>query len=526
MNALVRVSLPVLALAALLAGAPRAIAEKDFDALRREFPGVVGADGDSAARVAAVKEVAALGTADAAKLLVVGLAALDTRCDAERTAFEKLLRNFEEVNVPLDVMKDDFKTRTEMQNRIMAAEARQRQDRVVYDAFRDALAGLRDGAALAAANTAARKEKSWMLREVVAEGTAANAGSSTALELSLRWSREKDSRLRAASLRGWKGRKEPEIVAEAEKALADGDWPVRLAAAQALAAVAEPRVLRPLIEALGREDGRLRDDLRDLLRGLTGMNFDADPQTWQQWYNDNRDVLEGEGPKSALFGAFKAKGGEPEKKSVYGIESRSRRIVFIIDTSGSMKDPLATDAGKGTATGLTAEEEEERRSSKIEIAKRELKRAIRGLEADARFNIISYGTHVIRWKKEMVKADMPTKNEAYAFVRDMQAAGGTYTYGALQEAFHIGGLGVTDKNYDPTVDTIYLISDGAPTDNDMDRPQYIDPQIILDGVREWNRIGRVVIHAVAVDSKAAGGRFVDFMKKLAAENGGQYTQRE
>ena len=217
------------------------------------------------------------------------------------------------------------------------------------------------------------------------------------------------------------------------------------------------------------------------------------------------------------------KGPAPEKKSVYGIESRSRRILFIIDTSGSMKEKIAQ--AKGTITGPDADSDE-LNMTKIEIAKKHLRNSIRALEPEASFNIISFGTHVIRWKEQMVKGDMTTKNEAYTFVRDMEAAGGTWAYGALQEAFRLGGMGILDKHYDPVVDTVYFISDGAPTNNDMDKPEFQDPEEILAAVREWNRLGKMVIHAVAIDPKAGGGTFIGFMKKLAAENGGQYAQKD
>ena len=225
-----------------------------------------------------------------------------------------------------------------------------------------------------------------------------------------------------------------------------------------------------------------------------------------------------------FFGAFKGRTAPPDKKSVYGIESRSRRILFIIDVSGSMKEILKSS--KGTPTGLNPEDYEELNATKIDIAKKELKRAVKSIEVDAWFNIIAFSTNIVLWKEKMVRGDMSTKNEAFAFVSDMEAAGGTWAYGAFQEAFRIGGIGVLDKNYDPAVDTIYFISDGAPTDNDMDKPQLQDPEVVLAAVHEWNKVGKMVIHTVAIDPRAGGSTFIDFMKKLAHQNGGEYTQRE
>ena len=477
---------------------------------------------DAASRVRLVALVAGYDNPAGAKLLVAGLAALVDRVDRDYEAFQELRKQYAEVNVVADVKKDDYKTRTELQNRLMEEEARQQEDSKVLDAFREAMAKFQDAKAVSSLSADARKLKSWRSREVAAEGIAANpAGTESAIRLA---QQEKDERVTAAVLRGLRGRATEPVFAFAKESLKAESWPVRLEAALTLEKVNQPRILIPLIEAMSREDGRLRDDIRDVLRRLTSQNFDAEPDQWRLWYIDNREELEGPGPATALFGAFKSKSPAPEKKSVYGIESRSRKILFIIDSSGSMRERITK--AKGTATGLSADELEEMDMTKIDLAKRELKRAIRGLEPEAQFNIIMFASHVVRWKEKMVKGDMATKNEAYAFVRDLEAAGGTWAYGALQEAFTVAGMGALDKYYDPAMDTVYFISDGAPTNNDMNKPEAVDPETVLSAVREWNRLGKVKLHAVAIDPRAAGGRFVDFMKKLAAQNGGQYTQRE
>jgi hypothetical protein len=71
------------------------------------------------------------------------------------------------------------------------------------------------------------------------------------------------------------------------------------------------------------------------------------------------------------------------------------------------------------------------------------------------------------------------------------------------------------------VDTIILMSDGAATDNSFPKSNLMDPEVILQHVREWNPHKRIVIHTIAVDMVEG----VEFMKKLAAENGGTYLDR-
>jgi hypothetical protein len=492
-----------------------------FGDLVRDFPPKVSAHGEPSGRAALVVRLAGFDNPDGAKLLVAGLAALVDRLDRDLVAYESLRKKYEEVNSPLDLAKDDFKTRTELQNRLAEEDQKQRDDAKVLDAFRGALGKYKEAPAISTLTAEIRRLKAWRAREVAAEGLAANAAG---MEAAIRMGREKDDRLASAVLRGLRGRKEDPVFDFAKDCLKSESWPTRLEAVLTLEKMNQPRILPPLIEALGREEGRLRDDVRDALRRITSQNFDADPEPWRMWWVENKKELEGDNPTTALFGTLKGRKPLPEKKSVYGIETRSRKILFIIDTSGSMKEPITQ--AKGTPTDLTGEQLEDMNLTKIERAKKELKKAIRVVEPDATFNIISFGTHVVPWKEKAVAGDMTTKNEAYAFVRDLEPAGGTWAYGAFQEAFRMAGMGALDKYYDPAVDTIYFISDGAPTNNDMDKPEAIDPETLLAAVREWNRLGKLRIHAIAIDPRAGGGKFIQFMKKLAAQNEGEYKECE
>ena len=56
----------------------------------------------------------------------------------------------------------------------------------------------------------------------------------------------------------------------------------------------------------------------------------------------------------------------------------------------------------------------------------------------------------------------------------------------------------------------------------MDDAQPMDPEIILEAVRQWNRDAGIVIHTIAVDTEPIG---TYFLKQLAAQNGGQFVER-
>ena len=136
------------------------------------------------------------------------------------------------------------------------------------------------------------------------------------------------------------------------------------------------------------------------------------------------------------------------------------------------------------------------------------------------FDIISFNHAVIEWKPKMVPATEANKTEAKAWFRDTKPSGSTYVDGALRLAFSMAGMGAYDKAYPGVgVDTILLLSDGAPTDNTLPVSNNMDPEEILKHVAEWNPQHRIVIHCVGIDNVVQG---IEFMKKLAAQNGGTY----
>ncbi|MFQ5845318.1 MAG: hypothetical protein ACE5JG_10070, partial [Planctomycetota bacterium] len=128
-----------------------------------------------------------------------------------------------------------------------------------------------------------------------------------------------------------------------------------------------------------------------------------------------------------------------------------------------------------------------------------------------------------RLSPKMVKATLKQKKAAVQEVDRVRAVGPTYTLGALREAFNIArGLGpAVTTGKESLVDTIFLLSDGAPTDHKYEGAKLMDPEIILEAVRGWNKDLRLTIHTIAVD-------VMDnyFLRTLAAENGGEFVERK
>ncbi|MCZ6691330.1 MAG: HEAT repeat domain-containing protein [Planctomycetota bacterium] len=274
-----------------------------------------------------------------------------------------------------------------------------------------------------------------------------------------------------------------EAVEAGRDALRDKAWPVRAAAIELLRDSKNRSAVEPLIAALEMK-GRLGEDAYQALMRLTGMDLPPEADLWLRWWALQEDSF-----RPAESGP---KGDSPRKTRTalryHGVPVVSRRIAFILDRSGSMRDPLEK-GGRGT---------------KFEFARKELSRVIDELPEKALFNIYFYSDEVSSWKKRATPAHRQSRLEARSFLDRQRAKGYTNLYGAL-----VAGLD------DLEVDTIYLLSDGGPSRGDV-----IFTERILHRVGRRNRIRRVVIHTI--DTGSSRWHQAYLLKELAKGSGGRY----
>jgi hypothetical protein len=309
----------------------------------------------------------------------------------------------------------------------------------------------------------------------------------------------------------------------------DPDWGVQLVAARIIGARELGKGIPALIRALSTSTPRVAEQVVESLRKLTGENIEPYPEPWAKWWEDNRSKW---GEDGRPLAPLKAAPRPPGEATFYGLKVRSNRVLYIIDTSLSMKEEKkgsvtpAVPAPKGAVTGEAKEKpapEPQVKFSgpKIEIAKQELRRSLKMLPKESFFNIISFNHSVVAWQQKMLPATEANKELAYAWIRDMTPAGSTFIDGALRMGFKLAGMGSFDRAYpEVALDTIILLSDGAPTDNAFPESKPMNPDEILDHVKDWNSQRRIVIHCVGIDVIVQG---IDFLKKLAAQNGGTYV---
>ena len=137
---------------------------------------------------------------------------------------------------------------------------------------------------------------------------------------------------------------------------------------------------------------------------------------------------------------------------------------------------------------------------RIDLARSELKRAVRALQPGTFFNIVKFNGTPASWNKKPVKLSKKSVKNALRFADGLGPSGGTNIFDSLEMVLKAGN-----------VDTIYLLSDGAPTAG-----RVIEPQRILEEIKRLNEESQVTIHTIALGFSSS------FMAELAAQNKGKH----
>jgi HEAT repeat protein/Mg-chelatase subunit ChlD len=301
--------------------------------------------------------------------------------------------------------------------------------------------------------------------------------------------------VRNSALEALGKRKDESHLAVVLAALDHPSWTTRLTAARALEELHVADGVGALCARIGKEEGRMVGELADILWRMTAQPFRSDGAAWARWWaaegadfrfptpeelrqrQQERD-LRADKQVSRSFRGVKV------ESRFFGLRITSHNVAFVVDVSGSMEERLP-----GAETG-----------TRMQAARRELMACIEALEGGTRFNILPFANSVTPWMKSAVECTEETFAEAQEFLEGLGALGGTNIHAGLELAFE-----------DPSVDTVYFLSDGEPSVGDI-----VDPAAIRETVGRWNEQRGVVIHTIAI-----GERF-PLLEWLAADSGGTY----
>ena len=304
-------------------------------------------------------------------------------------------------------------------------------------------------------------------------------------------SEDLDQRNTALAELGRLGRRDNELFLEK---LSDPNWSTRLIALGALERLRDPLVVGPIIEQMKEEQGRMSIEFGEALFRLTGQPFGARASAWAAWFGsiqveDLRIIPEDE-LDDLVAASEERKLRQISSAAFFGVRIESQRVLFIIDVSGSMNEPM-----RARYVG-------ELGPPRIDVAKEELVKAVQSLDPGALFNIVAFSGGVDSWLEDgVVGTDDYSREDAQVYIERLGAAGGTNLYGSLEFAFE-----------DPDVDTIFLLSDGEPSVGDV-----IDPQLIREAIAERNETRGVVINTIAI------GADLEVLEWLAEDSGGTHV---
>lgn len=358
----------------------------------------------------------------------------------------------------------------------------------------------------------ARRMALWSLERLAPTGRLAGDRERRVLPAVLRaHERDKDADVRGAALYALVALDAPDARAVVSAALADDDVPVRCAAVacaprleggealvaraaadesvrvrtqacRALADVGTRDAARRLAERLEHESElRLRWRIVDLLQRLSGMKYRLDHRPWQRWANE---LAADWSPAAPGDETDEPDLGGDRSISFAGMPVISERVAFLVDFSGSLW------------------KEQESGRTRKEIVDEKLSAALRSLPPQTLFNVIPYTEDPHPWEDELVEAKPRAVDKALeAFLECTESGTGDF-YHAVQVALA-----------DPRVDTLMVLTDGAPSGGDR-----WNLELMIELLDEQGRYRQVAFDSLLVDCPK---RLQKHWSELARRTGGR-----
>lgn len=299
-----------------------------------------------------------------------------------------------------------------------------------------------------------------------------------------------------------------EISAALTPWLQAGPWGVKLAAAQALTLKGDVRLVPALIQLLQTPSGRMKYEINECLKKLTRVDRHSDFAAWNAWWEKNDNEV--------LGGTYVPPAAEMAQRQMapvtmfYGIPVHSTKVIFIIDTSLSMKEP--------TTWKPEIEEKDDKLEGEraIDIARYELRRIIKGLADGVSYDIIGMYGRLALLSDKWIVSGTATRNASIKFVNALEIKVGTDVHGALIRALDFSGGNWNTPPREDSVDSIFILTDGIPSVGLMDRAQLADR--ILDAAR----FKRIAITTIAIEATKESQ---EFLRKIAVGTGGVAVKR-
>lgn len=282
------------------------------------------------------------------------------------------------------------------------------------------------------------------------------------------------------------------------KRMRDEDWRRAASAISVSAALPDDRAVPLLVGALetwgqrsreGHPVRRLLHDLARELRGRSGLDLGSRPDRWRTWW---------EAVQSGRVQPHGREGQGLTRASFFGLRPETDRVTFVLDRSGSMKEPFSpSDGGDGG------------RWTRYQESVAQMVRFLEGLGTGAHFNVVLFSDGAIAYRSELQPATPAQLRAARTWALRHRPSGGTQVRAGIERALAIDEEGQVDLE-ELEADTLILLCDGETAEG---------PSWVVPFLRRVNPVVRVVIHGVQIGSGGDGT-----LAQLAATTGGDFAR--
>jgi hypothetical protein len=316
---------------------------------------------------------------------------------------------------------------------------------------------------------------------------------------------------RTALINGLAKKNMADVAALADACTAHGPWPPRAALVRALRVAAVKESVDALIDILAEPGStRVAEDAEAALVALTGQDLGDQASRWRDWWTVQRE--------RAKVGGHASR-GPSGYATFYGIAVPKGRMAFVVDASGSMREEARgakIDEYKAKAKHLAGLEPKTR----LDFAKAELMHALEGTKDGSYAGVVAFSNDK-QWVSDgLERLDPVLREKLVKRVKSLSIGGKTNIYAGLRAAFHPSGE-PAERDWAEGPDTLFLLSDGAPSAGLYDRRDELRDEIL-----RWN-LGRAVkIHCVNLGdadvqmlrawTDSSGGTLLDLRSERAA----------
>ncbi|MDF1838469.1 MAG: hypothetical protein P1V35_11425 [Planctomycetota bacterium] len=281
-------------------------------------------------------------------------------------------------------------------------------------------------------------------------------------------SQNKAPRVRSAALLASLRVESPSTLSMAARLAGDEDSGVRSVTQGVLQRMGTKQSLQLLIQRLDAEPReKLLLELVPRLQSMTGFKGGRNSRPWNQFAGDLPDDWQAEEPEErSEFGDDKEQGQVSSVSQSAGLPTYSDRIVYLMDFSGSIWNEQAN--GK----------------TRKQMLDPLLHKTLDALRDGTHFNLGPYTGAVKPWQRSLIEAKASKVKAAHKFIDQIKITGPGDFYLAVQWALE-----------DPLVDTICVLTDGAPSGGRHWRMEQITERLLAQGELRPIRYDVVLVDA-------------------------------